>query len=319
MNKIKWGILGPGIIAHEFVQDFQHVTNGVVHAVASRSMERATSFATTYDIPYAYDSYEQLYADPNIDAIYIATPHTFHFEQSKHAIEAGKAVLCEKPLTEEPHSAVTLIRFAQTKGIYLMEGMWSYFLPAIQKARDWIAEGRIGQMWHLKSSFGYPVPYDEQSRYYNPKLAGGCLLDMGVYNVAMAQMFLGEEICGIHSHIRKAPTGVDNDVLTQIDYADASAHLHSAFRCKLHNHLYLIGEKGYIDIHDFWRARGCVLYEGENIIDSFDDQRKGNGFEYQINAVNQDLLSGKHESAIVPHKTSLAFQEIMERIRKSGG
>ncbi len=317
MDKIKWGILGPGIIAHEFVQDFQQVTNGVVHAVASRSGERAQSFAASYDIPQVYDRYEQLYTDPEIDAIYIATPHTFHFEQSRQALDAGKAVLCEKPLTEEIKSSETLIRRAQSKGLYLMEGMWTYFLPAIQKAREWIDEGRIGPVWHIKSSFGYPVPYDEKSRYYNPKLAGGCLLDMGIYNVAMAQLFIGKAIHSIHSQIHKAPTGVENDVLTQIDYGDASATLHSAFRCKLHNHLYIIGEKGYIDIHDFWRARGCKLYEGENLIDSFDDQRKGNGFEYQIEAVNNDLLSGKLESAIVTHEMSLAFQKVMERIRKS--
>jgi predicted dehydrogenase len=318
MKKIKWGILGPGIIAHEFVQDFEHVTNGEVHAVASRSAARSSEFAKTYSIPNAYNNYEQLYEDPEIDAIYIATPHTFHFKQSKQALEAGKAVLCEKPLTEEPESSKKLIQFAKAQNRYLMEGMWTYFLPAIQKAQAWIEDGRIGQLWHVRSSFGYPVPYDEQSRYYSPELAGGCLLDMGVYNVAMAQLFIGNDIQTIHSQTHRAPTGVDNDVLSQINYGEASATLHSAFRCKLHNHLYLIGEKGYIDIHDFWRARGCVLYEGENIIDSFDDQRKGNGFKYQIEAVNNDLLAGKLESAIVPHEASLGIQQVMQRIRESG-
>lgn len=317
MKYIKWGILGPGIIAHEFVQDFQHVTNGLVQAVASRSPERAKSFAATYSIPRAYDNYEQLYNDPEIDAIYVATPHTFHFEQSKRAIEAGKAVLCEKPLTQDPDSSKKLVQFAQSSGIYLMEGMWTYFLPAIRKAKEWVEEGRIGQVLHVRSSFGYPVPYAENSRYYDPELAGGCLLDMGIYNVAMAHLFIGQDIQSIHTHRHDAPTGVDNDVLSQINYGDVYATLHSAFRCKLHNHLYLIGEKGYIDIHDFWRARGCLLYEGENIIDAFDDHRKGNGFEYEIESVNADLLSGKLTSSVVPHETSLTFQQVMERIRKS--
>ncbi|MDW3192892.1 MAG: Gfo/Idh/MocA family oxidoreductase [Cytophagales bacterium] len=309
-------MLGPGIITHEFVQDFAHVTNGIVHSVASRSAERASTFASTYGIPHAYDNYEQLYQDQDIDAIYIATPHTFHFEQSKSAMEAGKAVLCEKPLTEEPDSSKKLIHLAQSQGLYLMEGMWTYFLPAIRTAKSWVEEGRIGAVLHDRSSFGYPVPYAENSRYYSPDLAGGCLLDMGIYNVAMAHLFIGKDIQTIHTQMHHAPTGVDNDVLSQINYGEVSAILHSSFRCKLHNHLYIIGEKGYIDIHDIWRARGCVLYEGERVIDTFDDQRKGNGFEYQIEAVNNDLLAGKTESEVVTHETSLAFQEVIERMRE---
>lgn len=314
MKKIKWGILGPGIIAHEFVQDFKHVSNGMVHAVASRSSNRSETFAKTYDIPMAYDCYEELYNDPEIDAIYIATPHNFHYEQSIAAMKSGKSVLCEKPLTEQPETSQKLISFAREHDVYLMEGMWTYFLPAIQKAKEWADQSKIGKVLHLKSSFGYPVPYDEQGRYYNPDLSGGCMLDMGIYNVAMAELFIGHEMTNLHTKIHHAPTGVENDVLSQIDYGDVTATLHSAFRCKLHNHCYIIGENGYIDIQDFWRARGCKLYEGEKVIEEYLDERKGNGFEYQIQAVSQNLLEGVKQPEVVTHETTMKFQKAMQRI-----
>ncbi len=313
-DKVKWGILGPGIIAHEFVQDFRHVGNGVVQAVASRSPDRAQAFAMQYQIPTYYDDYEKLYNDPSIDAIYIATPHNFHFEQSKRALECGKAVLCEKPLTEKPDSSKRLVEIAKSERIYLLEGMWTYFLPAIQKAVSWVNEGRIGKLLHLRSSFGYLVPFDENSRYYNPNLAGGSLLDMGVYNVAMAELFIDKEPVKINSIGHRAASGVDDDILSHIDYGETTATLHCAFRCKLDNHLYLIGEDGYIDIHDFWRARDCKLYKGEKVKDSFDDNRKGNGFEFQIAMTNTDILGGKLESDIVSHKKSINMQLRMAQI-----
>lgn len=195
-----------------------------------------------------------------------------------------------------------------------MEGMWTYFLPAIRGAKKWVDEGRIGEVLHLKSSFGYPVPFDEGSRYYNPDLAGGSLLDMGVYNVAMAELFIGQRPSHLTTQIHLAPTGVDDDVLSQVVYDQSVATLHSAFRCKLNNHCYIIGEKGYIDIHDFWRAKGALLFERDMVVDSFEDHREGNGFEFQISLVNEDLIAGKLESSIVTHDASLRIQDLMSRI-----
>jgi len=314
MEIIKWGILGPGIIANQFAHDFRYVTNGVLSAVASRSAERAGEFAKKYQIPKAYDSYQDLFQDPEIDAIYIATPHTFHYQQTLDAFDAGKAVLCEKPITTNPGDCRRLIEKSISTGNYLMEGMWTYFLPAVLKAQQWISEGRIGTIKHLKSEFGYPVPYDSQSRMYNPDLAGGSLLDMGVYTIAMAWLFLKEDPKDISVISRKAPSGVDNDVLMMLEYEDAAATLHSAFRCKLHNATFVIGDQGYITLPDFWRAKECLLYLGEECVEHFKEPRESFGFDYEIEAVSKDLLENKKESDRMPLATSQVLQEHMKEV-----
>lgn len=315
-GKLRWGILGPGIIAHEFVQDFKHVTNAEVVAVASRSEERAISFANQYNIPTTHVGYDDLYADPNVDAIYVATPHNFHFEQTKNALEAGKAVLCEKPITISSDECKGLIEIQKKTDRYLIEGMWSFFLPTIRKAKEWVESGRIGNVLHLRSSFGYPVPFDPKSRSYNPELAGGSLYDMGIYNVAMDTLFIGLTPKKMENTIHYASTGVDHDTLTIREYDNCTSILHAAFRCKLNNHLYVIGEKGYIDIPEFWRAGECFLYEGDKIVDQFEDQRKGNGFEFEIEEVSQEILNGSKSSSTVSLATSLEWQETMESILK---
>lgn len=316
-KKLRWGILGPGIIAHEFVQDFKHVSNAEVVAVASRSKERGASFAAQYKIPRVHTSYDDLYSDKEVDAIYIATPHNFHFEQTKKSLEAGKAVLCEKPITISSEECKELMSIQASTDQYLVEGMWTYFLPAIRKATKWVDSGRLGKLLHLKSSFGYPVPFVPDSRYYDPDLAGGSLYDMGIYNIVMDALFIGLEPKGIKNIIQYAATGVDNDTLSIREYDNCTSVLNSSFQCKLNNHLYIIGEKGYIDIPDFWRARECFLYERDTVIDQFEDQRKGNGFEFEIEEVSQDILNGLVSSSTVSLASSLQWQETMERILKS--
>ncbi|WP_462248492.1 Gfo/Idh/MocA family protein [Ekhidna sp.] len=313
-KKIKWGILGPGIIAHEFAQDFKHVSNAEITAVASRSAERAKDFAEQYGIPCFHEGYEDLYADDNVDAIYVATPHNFHIEQVKRSLKAGKSVLCEKPITISQTECEELINLSNNTGQYLIEGMWTYFLPAIKKAQEWIDQGRIGKILHLKSSFGYPVPYDPKGRQYDPELAGGSLLDMGVYTVAMASKFLGDSPSHIYPIQQFAESKVDKDTLVTLEYEDRFAHLHSSFQCKLNNHTYIIGEDGYIDIPDFWRARECYLYKVEEVVEHYKDDRKGNGFEFEIEDVSNQIIAGQSKPTIVTHETSLAFQKIMDAI-----
>lgn len=316
MGKIKWGILGPGKIAHQFAHDFQFVSNAELAAVASRSLDRSKAFGKDYGIPNSYGSYEELYNDPNIDAIYVATPHVFHFEQSKKALCAGKSVLCEKPITINPKQCDELIEVAQKESKYLMEGMWTYFLPAIRTAKEWVTQGRIGKVLHVKSDFGYAVPFDADGRMYNPELAGGAVLDMGIYNIAMAWWFLRKNPIDMHVKVHKAISGVDDDVVMQFQYDDELASLHTSFRCKLDNTTYVVGEKGYIAIPDFWRAKEAKLYESENMIDHFVDSRTGFGFNYELESVSQDLIHGKLESDIMTHQNSRQLQDHMSRVMK---
>jgi len=311
MRKVKWGIIGPGKIANQFASDFQFVENATVHAVASNNLQRAHDFAKKYEIPNVYDSYDNLYADPDIDIVYIATPHSFHLMNTTDAIKAGKSVLCEKPITTNLSDCKQVIDLAKKSDQYLMEGMWTYFLPAIQKAREWIKEGRIGKVLSLKADFGLLMPYDSKSRLFNPDLAGGSLLDVGIYTIAMTWLVQQKNPTHITVISRYAPTGVDKDVNMLFEYNDSLASLHSSFQSKLNNHAYIIGEEGYIDLPDFWRARECHLYKKDDMVDHFSDDRQGSGFEYEIESVSRDIIEGKKESDIVSHETSIHLQEHM--------
>ncbi|RLD21938.1 MAG: gfo/Idh/MocA family oxidoreductase [Bacteroidetes bacterium] len=315
MKKIRWGIIAPGKIAHEFAHDFQFVKYGELKAVASRSQERADNFAARYGIPKAYGSYAELYADKEIDAIYVATPHTFHHENSTDALNSGKAVLCEKPITVNTAECDSLIALAKEKNQYLMEGMWTYFLPAIQKASEWINTGRIGRVLSIKADFGNAVPFDAESRMYNPALSGGTLLDMGIYPLAITWLIYKKDPINISVISRKASTGVDNDVNMQFEYEDEVASLHSSFRSKLNNHAYIIGEKGYVDLPDFWHAHECLLCDNsDKVIDRFEDNRKGVGFEFEIDSVSHDILNGLKQSEVMPLAYSRKLQEHMQMV-----
>lgn len=314
MHKVRWGILGPGTIAKQFASDMQFSKHAKIVAVASRNAKRATSFAETFSIPKVFNSYDGLYNAPDIDCIYIATPHNFHFEQAVACINSGKAVLCEKPLTTTPTECKELVELAQAKNIYLAEGMWSYFLPAIQKAKDWVDKGRVGKVLHVKCDFGYKQPKDESARWLNPKLAGGAMLDMGCYTLAMCNLFINEEIKHIHTVGKRASTGVDDDVSLLIEYKNASASLATSFRCKMHNWAFIIGEEGYMAIPDFWRAKEVHFYKNETLVEKFVDPRKGFGFNYEIDSVSTDILHGKSHSEIVTHATSIDLQRLIASV-----
>lgn len=315
-KKIRWGILGTGRIAHQFAQDMAHVDNGELIAAASREQATATAFANQYAIPKAHASYLALVEDPDIDAVYVATPHTLHYQNCLDAMRAGKAVLCEKPLTTTSAECESLLETARRTNIYLMEGMWTYFLPAIRMARQWVAAGRIGAIKHIKADFGYPLlPYDPQRREYNASLAGGSLLEMGIYPIALAWLFLERDPQEIKVVARKAANGVEDDVAMIFNYDNCVASLATSFRCKLQNWAYIIGEEGYIAIPDFWRASQCRLYRLDECIDHFDDGRQSLGFNYEIVAVGNDLLSEKRQSDVVTWDSSLRFQRHIERVK----
>ena len=315
MSEIRWGIVGAGRIAHTFARDMPATSSGKLQAVAARSGASAEAFAGQYGIPAAHEGYDALYADPNVDAIYVATPHTLHLRNSMDAMRAGKAVLCEKPLTTNAAECRQLIDTAQETSSYLMEAMWTWFLPAIRKAKEWVDAGRIGDVVRIQSDFGYPLPYSPDRREYAADLAGGCLLEMGVYPVAFTALIAGRDPDDVHVTARHAPNGVDDDVAATFGYADFVATLGTSFRAKLRNWAYVIGTDAYVAIPDFWRASECQLWVLDEMVERFDDGRTTNGFDYQIEAVNDDLLAGRTQSQTMPLSASLAIQQHMDRIR----
>jgi predicted dehydrogenase len=319
--KVRWGILGTGRITHRFVQDFAFVPNGEVVAVASRSQETADAFAARYRIPRAYSSYQRLLDDPQVDAVYVATPHTLHFRNTADAIQVRKHVLCEKPFTVGARESRSLFRLAEQSSVFVMEAMWTWFLPAIRKALEWVEQGRIGGLRHIEADFGYPLlPFDPVRREYNVELAGGCLLDMGIYPVALALLFSGRDPGAIQVVARKAPNGVEDDLVMLFDYGEAepacTATLATSFRCRLPNWAHIVGEEGYIAIPDFWRASECHLYQLDECVDSFRDGRTSLGFNYEAEAASRDILRGAQQNTIMPWSATVRFQEHMDRVRK---
>ncbi|MGB0134903.1 Gfo/Idh/MocA family protein [Dokdonella sp.] len=314
-RKVRWGVVGAGRIAHQFAADFSHVNNAELVAVAARDETRAREFARQWSIPSAYSGYQPLYEAADVDAIYIATPHTLHLEQATAALRAGKAVLCEKPITVSAEECRQLIAEAARQQRYLAEAMWTLFLPAIRQAKAWVAEGRIGTLTQVSADLGYPMPYSPKGREYDPVLGGGALLDMGIYPITMALQFFPDDPQSMHSAAHYAENGVEDHVSMLWNFGSASATLSTSFRSKLPNTASIIGTEGHIRIPDFWRARECSLFRLDDRIDQFYDGRKGSGFEFEIQSVSEDIAAGCLSSALVPTQASLRTQILMDRIR----
>lgn len=316
MKKIRWGILGAGRIAGSFARDMRFVGNGELLAIASRSPDRAAEFARTHGIVRSHENYAALLADPEIDAVYIATPHSEHLAQATAALRAGKAVLCEKPLTLNAAECRALLAVAAETGGYLLEGMWTWFLPAIRQAVDWMRAGRIGRLRHVQADFGYPqLPFDASRREYAADLGGGCLLEMGIYPVAFSHLFQSGDPRAVQVSGRRAPNGVEDDLIAVLEFPDTISTLATSFRCKLRNWAYVIGEEGCIAIPDFWRASEAMLFRLDECVEHFRDGRESLGFDFEMRAVGEDLLAGRRESAVVTHAHSLKFAEHMDLIR----
>lgn len=312
---MRWGLLATGSICRQFARDLDHVPGAEKAAVASRDGARAAAFAEEHGFARSYGSYEALLADPDIDVVYIGTPHSEHLTNATDAMRAGKHVLCEKPLTVFPNETEQLIAVQAETGRYLMEAMWTWFLPAIRTAQGWIADGRIGALTHIKADFGYPQRFDPESRMYNPALAGGCLLDMGVYPIALTWLLSHEEPSDLAVTGRCAPTGVDDDWSALLRFESHTATLGSSFRCKLRNWAYLIGTEGYIAIPDFWRASEAMLFELDTCVEHFRDTREHQGFAFEAIAVQDDIAAGRSQSEVVSPADSLAIQRLMDQIR----
>jgi predicted dehydrogenase len=313
---IRWGVLSTGRIAEQFAQDFRFVEGGEIVAVSSRTVANARKFADQFGIGTVHAAAADLYADPQVDAIYIATPHTLHLQNTLDSIAAGKAVLCEKPLTTNVEDCLQISAAADRQSVYVMEAMWTWFLPAIREAKRWLDAGRIGRLVQIKVDFGYPQrPYSPDRREYDARLGGGALLEMGIYPVALLWLFLGRQPDNLEVMSRHAPNGVEDDLTAILDFGDCLATIGTSFRSKMQNCAYLIGEDGYIAIPDFWRANECLLFELDECKERFCDDRESIGLNFETQAVIDDLAVGLNASPVVSLNDSLAFQQMMARIR----
>jgi len=313
-----WGLIGPGRFAREFVEELRVVDRARLAAVASRNLDRAQSFADEWGFERAHGSYEALLDDEGVDIVYVVVPHPFHREVAEMAIDAGKPVLCEKPLTPSAEESRALARHAQEKGIFLMEGMKTGFLPAIRKVKEWIDAGRIGEVRLARADFCFRGPSDPEDRLMNPDLAGGAVLDVGIYPLYLARHLLGE-VTDIGAIGSLASTGVEDSaaILTKHD-SGASAALTCSFRTEEAMDAVLLGAEGEIVIPKFHAAVRAELRRDGEIVEVCDDD-SGGMLRAEIEAAMDALDRGLLECPGHPLADAIRLAEIMDEVRQSLG
>jgi predicted dehydrogenase len=319
MTRVRWGILGPGRIARSFAEGLQSVDRAVLQAVGSRSLASARAFAEALGVPNVHDSYEALARDPEVDIIYVATPHPFHKAHTLLALGGGKAVLCEKPFAMNAREAEQMIAAAKAHGRFLMEAMWSRFLPHVQRALTLIRQGAIGEVRQLMADFGFRTEVNPQSRLFAPELGGGGLLDVGVYAVSLAQLLFGEPT-EIHALANLGQTGVDEEAAILLQHAGGELSLLScAVRLNTPQEATVIGSEGILKLAaPWWRPSHLVLSRGGRE-EHIDVPHVGNGYNYQVQAVHAALAGGKLECDIMPLADSLAVMQTLDAIRSQWG
>jgi dihydrodiol dehydrogenase / D-xylose 1-dehydrogenase (NADP) len=316
-DTIKWGIIGCGGIARNFANCMSQMEEADLCAVASATPGKAKAFAEEFSVASAYDNYEALVDRDDIQAVYVATTHNFHFENVKLALEHGKAVLCEKPMTVAAWEAEELVALARRQKVFLMEAMWTRFLPAIGQVRAWLAEGVIGEVRQIRADFGFNATFNPEGRMYNKALAGGALLDAGIYPISFASMVAGAPVA-VEAIADIGSTGVDEQSFYLLRYDNgAIAALSASVRAKVDVLAVIIGSEGKITVPGFLAAGSVELHrfqEGETIQRSF-PYPDGQGFSYEIREVMDCMRQGKLESAVMPLDETITIMQTMDRLR----
>ena len=317
-RKIRWGILGTGAIAKKLAEALQILPDAELVAVGSRAAETAEKFADAFDIPHRHSSYKELADEAEVDVVYIATPHPFHMENTILCLNAGKAVLCEKPFEINANRARQMISPAREKKLFLMEAMWTRFLPVIAQVREWLQRELIGPVRMLHADFGFTGDWQPQHRLLNPQLAGGALLDIGVYTVSLASMVFGRPPEKLMCLAHIGQTGVDEQSAMILRHNEGQLEaLSCAVKTQTPQQTIIAGTKGMIRIHSpFWFATTATMS-----IENKEDQtvkfpHECNGFEYEAREVMQCLRAGKLESSIMSLDETLEIVKTMDEIRE---
>ncbi|MFN9380696.1 MAG: Gfo/Idh/MocA family protein [Bacteroidota bacterium] len=320
MVSIRWGIIAPGRIAHKFASDFSLIHNHSITSVASTNIERARAFADKYKLSSFYGDYREMLVNEKLDIVYIASPHSFHFEQAKMCLDLGISVLCEKPVTIHSGQLKQLLTLAAEKRLFFMEALWTVFLPTYTQIFEKINNGDIGSIIGVKADFGFHMPFDQDSRLFNPSLGGGSLLDIGIYPLLLATLCLGypDEIKALAS---LTELKVDDEMIAVLKYNKRGlAQIQSTIRANTRTEAFIFGDNGsfwvpgrWIDSHKFYLLKSDGQ---EELIHSPWD---GFGYQFQISAVEKCLAQGLSECPLVPHSLSIQLMNQMDEIRKQTG
>jgi predicted dehydrogenase len=318
LGKIRWGIISTGHISAKFAEALELLPEAELTAVASRTIEKATEFAEKYKVSKAHSSYQELADDPDIDVVYIGTPHTFHLDNSVMCMRKGKSVLCEKALTINAHEAKEMVRVAREENVFLMEAMIPRHVPLIKKVLKWIKDGKIGELRMVRASRCARGNFDLNARQLNPELGGGSLLDVGVYVISFASMIFGKapvEMSGL-SHIGEAGSDEQGVAVLKYDKGEI-ADLSFALRTNAVDEAYIFGVDGYIKIDELFAVptKASLVVEGKEI-EVLEEPIIGNALNYEAEEVMRCMNLGLKESPFMPLDESIQIMEIMDKLRK---
>lgn len=314
MSTVRWGIAGPGKMAATFVKDFEHVPDAELVAVGSRSLERAQSFADEHGIARAHGSYDELCADPEVDVVYIATPHPQHRKIALAAIEAGKAVLVEKAFTATVAGAVEVVEAARRKGVFCMEGMWTRFQPVVRTMHELVEAGELGDLVAVQGDLFAYREFQPEDRLFDPAKGGGSTLDLGVYVLHFAQDFLGSP-SGMMVMGSKYDNGVDSRVSMQLAYGSgALAGLMVGLSAPGPGRQVLMGTKGWIEVEPrFHHPSVIVVHRNGQPDERIELRPDGLGYSHEIAEVTRCIQQGLTESPLLPLDDTLSVMVQMEQ------
>jgi predicted dehydrogenase len=318
-DRIRWGIAATGGIARRFAAGLGETADAETVAVASRTAERAEEFGAAFDIPHRHASYEALAADPDVDVVYVASPHSRHEADTLLFLEAGKHVLCEKPFALDEMQARRMIDVARERGLFVMEAIWSRFLPAYQVLGELLADGVIGEVRSVDADFAIRFPYDPGHRLFDLALGGGALLDLGIYPLQLASLVLGppDEVQAVG---QLGDTGADEHVAAVLSHpSGALATIRTATRVTLACAARITGTDGWIDLPAFMHCPDRLTVTAMGKVEIRDTPIVGEGLRYQVAEVHRRLRTGELESPAIPHAETLQLAATMDRIRAQIG
>jgi predicted dehydrogenase len=319
-SPLRWGILGTGGIAHTFVSDLGFTESGIASAVGSRSQESADRFADAFGISRRHSSYASLVADPEVDVIYVATPHPMHRDNAILALRAGKPVLVEKAFAMNAGEAAEIVGAARDAGLFAMEAMWTRFLPHIAVVRDWLSQNAVGEIVSVSADHGQWFAEDPEFRLFAPELGGGALLDLGIYPVSFASMILGTPT-RVASLSDPAFTGVDAQTSMLFGYAGgAQAILTCTLRARSATRAAIVGTEATIEIDgDFYAPSAVTLVSRDGSSTRIESAHAGRGLFHQADEVARRLSAGELESPLMPLDETVAIMETMDTVQAQAG
>ncbi len=316
---MNWGIIGLGKISNKFATALATVSEANIYAVASRDQTKADKFAVNHKATVAYGNYEALFQDKNVDIVYIGTPHVFHAKNAMEAMKHGKHVLCEKPISVNRKLAQKMFDCAKTNNVFLMEALWTRFIPSYIKAKQLIDEGEIGEVKSIIADFGFRSNAAPSSRVFNPKLGGGSLLDVGIYPIFLATNILGQPN-GIKAFANLNAQGTDDTCGILLQYENAIANLSSSLVTNQKVEATIYGTTGTLQLNErFHEPTSISIIRDSEIEQTFEFEETSNGMQYQIYEVHHCINNKKIQSEMMSWTDSLLLQEVMDEVRKQVG